>query len=144
MIEAGPDAVFPIVNRLSRWPEWTAWTTNRDPSMVFDHQGAPEGVGAVQTWTSRKSGNGSLKITESEPGKHVRYELNFDHGKWISHGGIALERAGRGTLVTWHNEGNLGANPLARYFGLMMDRMMGPDFETGLHNLKTQVESTAK
>src|SRR5262245_8881571 len=53
MIEAGPDAVFPLVNRLSRWPEWTAWTTNRDPSMVYVHQGAPEGVGAVQTWASR-------------------------------------------------------------------------------------------
>lgn len=32
-------------------------------------------------------------------------------------------------------------NPISRYFGLMMDRFMAPDFETGLNNLKKKVES---
>ena len=45
---------------------------------------------------------------------------------------------------TWHNEGPLGMNPVARYYGLLMNKMMGPDFETGLHNLKVRVESSPK
>ena len=47
---------------------------------------------------------------------------------------------GSGTRVTWTNEGDMGANPVNRYFGLMMDSMVGPDFEAGLKNLKALAE----
>jgi hypothetical protein len=56
-------------------------------------------------------------------------------------GAITLEPAGESIRVTWSNEGDLGANPINRYFGLMMDRMMGPDFEEGLNNLKRTIEA---
>ena len=59
-------------------------------------------------------------------------------------GAIMLEAGGENTKVTWSNEGDLGANPINRYFGLMMDRMMGPDFEEGLNNLKRAVEAGGK
>jgi len=45
-----------------------------------------------------------------------------------------------GTLVTWTNEGEL-AYPLMRYFGLLLDNMLGPDFEQGLARLKMYIES---
>jgi hypothetical protein len=35
----------------------------------------------------------------------------------------------------------MGSNPLNRWFGLMMDRLVGPDFEAGLANLKRLAES---
>jgi hypothetical protein len=38
----------------------------------------------------------------------------------------------------------LGWSPINRYFGLMMDGMMGPDLEKGLTNLKDRVEAEAK
>jgi hypothetical protein len=38
--------------------------------------------------------------------------------------------------VTLSDEGDLGNNPLSRWFGLFLDRMIGPDFEAGLVNLK--------
>ena len=38
-------------------------------------------------------------------------------------------------------QGDLGSNPINRYFGLIMDRMMGPDFEEGLNTLKGKVEA---
>jgi effector-binding domain-containing protein len=34
----------------------------------------------------------------------------------------------------------MGASPIGRYFGLMMDRMVGKDYERGLAKLKTVVE----
>ena len=43
--------------------------------------------------------------------------------------------------VTWFNQGDLGWNPVSRYFGLLMDKMMGPDFEEGLENLRRKAES---
>ena len=57
-----------------------------------------------------------------------------------SSGQLRLETAGAGTRVTWTNEGDMGANPVNRYFGLFMDRLVGPDFEGGLKNLKVLVE----
>ena len=39
------------------------------------------------------------------------------------------------TNVKWVMEGDMGNNPIKKYFGLMMDKMMGPDFENGLKNL---------
>ncbi len=53
---------------------------------------------------------------------------------------MRLTPDGSGTRVTWTNEGDMGANPVNRYFGLMMDRMVGPDFEAGLKNLKALAE----
>ena len=53
---------------------------------------------------------------------------------------MRLRPEGSGTRVTWTNEGDMGTNPVNRYFGLMMDSMVGPDFEAGLKNLKALAE----
>ena len=55
-------------------------------------------------------------------------------------GSCVWSRPAAGTRVTWTNEGDMGANPVNRYFGLFMDRLVGPDFEGGLKNLKALVE----
>jgi hypothetical protein len=34
----------------------------------------------------------------------------------------------------------MGKNPISHYFGLAMDRMIGPDFARGLGKLKTLLE----
>jgi len=98
-------------------------------------------VGATYSWDGKSTGQGTLTITKSEPGKGIGYDLSFQQGKFKSTGTITIEPAGEGFNVIWSNEGELGSNPINRYFGLMMDRMMGPDFETGLGNLKKRVEA---
>jgi hypothetical protein len=57
-----------------------------------------------------------------------------------SKGAITLEPAGGGTRVTWTNTGDTGGNPLKHYLAASMDRMVGPDFEQGLANLKALAE----
>jgi hypothetical protein len=37
--------------------------------------------------------------------------------------------------------GDMGYNPLARWMGLLMDGMLGPQLETGLSNMKIFLES---
>jgi hypothetical protein len=58
----------------------------------------------------------------------------------VSQGGIEFEKSGDGLRIVWFNEGDLGWNPVSRYFGLLMDRMMGPDFEEGLTKLQKRAE----
>ena len=56
---------------------------------------------------------------------------------------MKLEPSGQGTRVTWTNQGDVGTNPINRYFAQAMDRLVGPDFETGLKNLKALAERSS-
>jgi hypothetical protein len=140
-INAKPGAVFPHINTLKLWPEWTAWTTEKYPDMKASLTGPETGMGASYSWEGKSSGRGTLKITRSEPDKSIGYDLDFENGKYVSKGAITLEPVGESVSVTWSNEGDLGWNPVSRFFGLFMDKMMGPDFEEGLRNLQKKVEA---
>lgn len=139
LINAKPGEIFPLLHELRRWPEWTAWTTNREPSLVYSHTGPAAGVGAIQSWTAN-SGRGLIKLTASDPTNGIAYDLNFNEGRFVATGKILMQAADNGTQVTWTTEGELGANPVGRYLGLLMDKMMGNDFAVGLANLKARFD----
>jgi effector-binding domain-containing protein len=54
--------------------------------------------------------------------------------------GLELEPDDVGTRVTWTFDTDLGAGPVGRYFGLILDGTLGKDYEKGLARLKTVVE----
>lgn len=139
VIKAPPEAIYPLIAQLKKWPEWTVWNTQTDATLVYTFTGPAEGAGAEMSWTS-KSGNGSLKLTAADAKTGVAYDLNFDSGKFISQGGVKTEAMEGGTRVTFFNGGGFGKNPVARYFGLFMDKMMGGDFQKNLDGLRKQVE----
>jgi Tfp pilus assembly protein PilV len=61
---------------------------------------------------------------------------------WMeSAGALTIASAAGNARVTWTNEGDLGRNPMGCWFGLMMDRCVGADFNAGLANLKRLAES---
>lgn len=138
-IDAPPEAIYPVVARLREWPTWTAWTLERYPDMKIAFSGPEEGVGAKQTWEGKSSGKGSIEITTADPREGIAYDFSFDGNP--STGGIKFLPGPDSTLVSWCSDGDLGLNPIGRYFGLLMDGMMGPDFEKGLSNLKKKVEA---
>ncbi len=41
----------------------------------------------------------------------------------------------------WTSGGDLGFNPMHRWFGLFMDKFIGPDFERGLVKLQELSEA---
>lgn len=141
VMRAKADAVYAYVNTLKNWPDWTAWTTNKYPDMKYSFSGPESGVGATYHWEGQSSGSGALKLIRVEPGQRLDYELNFENGKHVSTGAIVIEPEGESLKVTWFNEGSLGWNPVSRIFGLLMDGMMGPDFEEGLRKLQQRFES---
>jgi hypothetical protein len=87
-----------------------------------------------------KVGTGTDTILESVADRHVGLELDFGpQGKAKS--SIELVPAGGGTTVTWTFDMDAGAGPIGRYFGLFMDRLIGPDYARGLGRLKALAES---
>jgi len=140
-IKAKPEAVYPFVANLKRWQEWSVWTTEKFPQIKYNYEGPEVGVGAVAKWDNPRSGEGMRKITKADPAKGVSFDLAFKKGSFQSKGALLFSTTGDETRVTWAHDGELSRNPLHRFFGLMMERMMAPDFEAGLAKLKQKVES---
>jgi len=139
VIDAEPAKIHILVGDLKRWAEWEPWQ-DEDPSIETKIHGESTGVGAKQTWTG-DSGSGELKFMRTDPETGIAYGTFFNEGDFASVGKIVYEPGPGGTKVTWNWSGKLGKNPFNRYFGAMMDSMVGPMFQRGLDNLKTKVET---
>jgi uncharacterized protein YndB with AHSA1/START domain len=139
IVQAPADKVYALVADPHHWPQWTVWN-QRDPAMAIHYFGAPSGEGAGWSWQSASQGDGKMTLTAVTPDQRVAYDLYFPEMDSTSTGDLRFELDGRGTRVTWSMDGDMGANPLHRWMGLMMDRLVGPDFEAGLANLKTLAE----
>lgn len=140
-IKSNKMVIYNLVAYFNHWDQWAVWTKEMDSTAVFTLAGTDGLVGSSWSWEGKKLGNGSMSATELKPGEFIGYDLQFDHGKFQSKGSIQIEAKGDSCKVTWKDAGDLGFNPISRYFGLMMDKMMGPDFEKGLTNLKTIAEA---
>lgn len=140
VIDAPVPVVFEQVNDFHNWEGWSPWIAH-DPTIDNTYRGPRSGVGAISSWTSEKSGDGTMTITESKPDEHITVELDFgDMGKAESY--WDFEPEGKDTRVTWSMEGeNEGA--IGHYFTMFMDGMVGPYYEEGLASLKTQAEKAA-
>ena len=132
--------VFSRIATLRRWPEWTAWTTNRFPDMTLRFEGPESGVGAMMIAAGKSSGDGVVKITSDDPATGITYTLDFNHGMQVFGGAIRYTNTPDGLRVTWTLDADLGGNPLKRWAGLAMGSLMGGDMEHGLAKLKVCVE----
>ncbi len=139
-INAKAETVFALVGDLKRWKDWGAWQ-ERDPGMKISYSEKSTGVGAWNAWESKSEGNGRMTVTTFEPLKRVVYKLEFPDMDMGSTGSVALEAAGGGVKVTWVDAGDLGMNPVHRWFGLFLDKLIGKDFDRGLQNLKRLAET---
>jgi effector-binding domain-containing protein len=134
VIDSDKGYLFEQVNTLKNWEKWSPWH-RIDPNMGLTYNNIPSGKGASYSWTSKNGrvGNGKLTILESYPNDSIKVEMDFmENGKgWADY---YFKKQDNGIEVTWTMDSNLG-NPIAKLFGLFMDKMIGPDFEKGLKQL---------
>lgn len=142
MMHASAEQIYPFVSNFKTWEKWAPWNSSKDASLKYSYEGPETGVGAKQSWTSDKMGNGWMQFTASDPQTGVAYDLFIDMGSMQSslHGNIAFSHEGDGTRVTWTDKGNSGKSFVRRWMSLMLKPMLGRDFDTGLAALKAMVE----
>jgi uncharacterized protein YndB with AHSA1/START domain len=138
-VNAPAGKVYALVADPREWKRWSAWN-QRDPAMQIEYSGPPSGAGAVWSWKSASQGDGRMSFTAAEPNQRLAYDLFFPDFGTTSTGELTLAPAGSGTKVTWVMNGDMGRNPVYRWFALFADRMVGKDFGEGLANLKTLAE----
>lgn len=143
-IPAAPDAVFPHINDLKKWQEWSPWA-KLDPNAKNTFEGLTAGAGAKFSWAGNNDvGVGSMTITESKSPETVRIKLSFlKPMEGDSDVVFTLKPEGTGTQVTWAMDSKNGF--AAKAFGLFVDceKMCGDQFEQGFKNLKEVIAKPA-
>ena len=143
-IGAPPEKVYAYLNDFHRWTAWSPWE-KKDPAMQRTHSGAPAGKGAVYAWDGNSEvGQGRMEIVESTEPARVQIQLDFLK-PFEAHNTaeFALAPAAGGTQVTWAMHGPAPYLSKLMQVFVSMDRMVGPDFEAGLANLKRVAEQSA-
>jgi hypothetical protein len=141
-IAAAPADVFARVNDFHSWQAWSPWL-KLDPAAKTTYEGAASGTGAIFRWAGNSAvGEGSMALIDSQPPSRIAITLAFVK-PFASTADTVFEfrpTADR-TTVTWTMSGE--NDFLSKGFCLFtggMDKMIGPDFEKGLAQLKTVVE----
>ena len=140
-IKAAPEAIFPLINDLRRWPEWSPYE-KLDPGMKRTLSGPDSGKGAAYAWEGNaKAGKGRMEIVNSVPSSQVALKLDFEKPFRANNSvDFTLTPSGDTTAVSWAMR---GSRPfIAKLMGLFMnfDTLIGKDFEVGLANLKRATE----
>lgn len=140
-IKAPPEKVFALINDFKAWAAWSPWE-KKDPAMKRTFGATTSGKGATYGWEGNKDvGTGSMTITESAPS--TKLALNLDFLKPFEAHNIAeftLSAQGDTTNVTWAMHGPANFMTKIMHVFMNMDKMVGPDFEAGLANLKAAAE----
>ena len=140
-INASSEKVFPYISDLRAWEQWST-LQDQDSTLEFSYEGSSVGIGAVQKWDGELTGKGSVTITGSDPRKGIDYNMTMSDGNLKLTGSIYFKMLKSGDLeLVWTGTGNMSGNPLMRYFGLLVDSALGPDYEKGLRNLRELVEN---
>lgn len=143
-IAAPADAVFPYVNDLHKFQEWSPWA-KRDPNARITFTGPEAGKDASFSWAGNMQvGEGSMTVSESKPNDLVRYDLKFlKPFKGESIAEITLTPKGDQTEVTWSMSGKNNFVGKAMSLCMNCDKMIGGDFEKGFENLQTVLKGQA-
>ncbi|MGC4054108.1 MAG: SRPBCC family protein [Paludibaculum sp.] len=140
-IQAPPEKIIAYLEDFHQWPAWSPFE-KLDPAMKRTLSGPEKGKGAVYQWDgNRKAGAGRMEILEVVPGSKVSIQLEFT--KPFESKNLAefdLVNKGGATSVTWSMSGPQTYITKVMCIFVSMDSMVGPDFQTGLANLKAAAE----
>lgn len=148
VIEAPAKVVFAQINDLHSWEKWAKWN-QIDPDMKIKYINNGVGEQAGYAWESdhQKVGNGKLIITTSVPYDSIVATLNFAGQGDAESVFYFDEQSDSTTLVVWKLRYDVGFNPVARWMGLVMGNIVGPNFRESLENLnvvcKVQVQENS-
>ncbi len=131
---------FAQIGIFDEWNDWSVWDL-RDPQMKRSNDGNGLKVGHSRKWESKsQGGKGAQIITDIEPNKQIKMDMMME-GMGVSHEIFDfIVKDSTKTEVAWtmrvpHDD------TFSRIFGyFIFEKMIAPDFEEGLKNLKAKCE----
>lgn len=134
-VAAPPSVVFTHVSDLNKFRAWSPWA-KMDPETKYTSSGNGSEIGSAFSWESKKTGEGTMTLRESDPDRKAVYELEFRKPfKGTNTVVFDVVPSGAGSTVTWTMTGK--NNFIGKAIGLVMnmDEMVGGQFEQGLADM---------
>ncbi len=135
--------VFNYVKMIKNQDNYSVWNM-RDPNMKKDYAGTDGTVGFIAKWNSEISGvgEGEQEIMAITEGERMDMQLRFvrpfkakDEAYMITEPVSDTQ-----TKVRWGFKGKMDYPKNIMLLFMDMEKMLGEQLQTGLENLKTQVE----
>ncbi len=142
LIDAPPEQVYPLIADLRQFQRWSPWRRH-GVGTRFHFSEPASGPGATLSWDSGEEGTaGSMTIEETLPPRRIFMRLRFSEEREAQIGFLIDPIEPDRSRVRWQFETAFGHDIFGRYVGLMLDGMLGPDYEAGLRDLKRLAEET--
>jgi uncharacterized protein YndB with AHSA1/START domain len=139
-INASTDEIFPYINSLHKWKQWTVINPTTDVTMDVEYHGSKTGVGSIMIYEGDRVGQGEIQIYDNEDNSKVDFTLLMNK-RIESTGHIYLKPIGlEKSEVTIVLEGDVGFHLANRYIILTLDQLVGRLFKESLSRLKTVTE----
>jgi effector-binding domain-containing protein len=140
-INAPQKLIMQQAGKFENFVKWSPWN-KLDPNMTYTIEGTDGEVGSRYSWVGNDQvGEGSMEITsvsENKIEEDLIFLKPFESQAKVS---LTFETTSDGTKVTWAMDSE-SPRPM-NLMNPMMDGMMGPDFESGLAELKVLSEKVA-
>ena len=142
-IRSSKKDVFDYLRFLRNHDNFSKWA-KIDPNMKKEFKGIDGTLGFQSSWDSanKKVGKGEQEIKKITEGQSIDYELRFlKPFKATSTATFATERlTGAETKVVWTFNGSMNYPMNILLLFMKMEKILGPDLEIGLQNLKQILE----
>ncbi|MEP6262515.1 MAG: SRPBCC family protein [Gillisia sp.] len=136
--------VFEYVKYLKNQDNYSKWAT-MDPNMKKTYNGTDGTVGFVSAWESENDdvGSGEQEIIKIEEGERIDFELRFKEPfESTSPAFMTTESVTENqTKVTWGFSGHMNYPMNIMMLFMDFEKMIGDDLESGLSNLKSEMEN---
>lgn len=142
-IQAPADTVYSRIHDFQNWAAWSPWA-KLDPKMREFFSGPQYGPGSAYDWSgNEKVGRGRMTILETRAPELLRLRIEFfEPFASTAEQTFTLQSQGNSTLISWSMSGDndFFSKAMCLFMG-GMDRVVGPDFEKGLAQLKSVSEA---
>lgn len=141
VIKADSAEVYHELSDVKDWNKWLPWITS-DSGALVQLSPLTNQPGSFFKWKGLTyKSSGTITLQQMKPGTVTTlYQLKDMHD---AEGGFHIRSAGTSrqeTEVQWFMEYKLKWYPWERFYGIFMDRLIGPAFDKGLEQLKTYIE----
>jgi hypothetical protein len=135
--------VFDYIKLLKNQNEYSVWN-KKDPDSKMEYTGTDGTVGFISSWDSQLKdvGKGEQEIKNIIPGERLEMELRFKKPFESTDYAFMATNAldSNLTKVTWGFNGKMPYPMNILCLFMDMDKMLGPDLQSGLNNLKAILE----
>lgn len=135
--------VFDYVKYLKNQNQFSVWA-KIDPGMKTEFRGEDGTVGFVSAWDSQnpKAGKGEQTILKIDEGNRIDYELHFIKPfESTDHAYMEFKAVNDSvTNVKWVFYGEMKFPMKLMLLAMNMEKMLAPDLQNGLNNLKGILE----